>query len=41
MIRKNQQNHLKAERDMLVRGGEWIVELYYSFQDYNYLYLVM
>jgi hypothetical protein len=41
MIKKNQQAHLKAERDFLVGGGEWIVNLLYSFQDQNCLYLVM
>lgn len=41
MIQKNQQAHLKAERDILAGGGEWIVNLLYSFQDQNYLYLVM
>lgn len=41
MIKKNQQGHLKAERNILADGGEWIVELLYSFQDQNYLYLVM
>lgn len=41
MIKKNQQAHLKAERDVLVGGGDWIVSLLYSFQDQNYLYLVM
>lgn len=41
MIKKNQQVHLKAERNILVDGGEWMVSLLYSFQDQNYLYLVM
>lgn len=41
MIKKNQQVHLKAERDILADGGEWIVNLLYSFQDQTYLYLVM
>ena len=41
MIKKNQQDHLKAERNLLAVGGEWIVSLLYSFQDQNYLYLVM
>lgn len=41
MIKKNQQTHLRAERDILSTGGEWLVPLLYSFQDSNYLYLVM
>jgi hypothetical protein len=41
MLRKNQQAHLKAERDVLAGGGEWVVSLLYSFQDHSYLYLVM
>ena len=41
MIQKNQQVHLKAERNMLACGGDWIVSLLYSFQDQTYLYLVM
>ena len=41
MIKKNQQAHLKAERNILACGGEWIVSLLYSFQDQAYLYLVM
>ena len=41
MIKKNQQMHLKAERNILADGGEWIVNLLYSFQDQTYLYLVM
>lgn len=41
MVKKGQQAHLRAERDVLAEGGEWIVKLLYSFQDQNYLYLVM
>jgi len=41
MIKKNQQEHLKTERNVLAGGGEWIVNLLYSFQDQNQLYLVM
>lgn len=41
MIKKNQQLHLKAERNILADGGEWIVNLFYSFQDQVNLYLVM
>ena len=41
MIKKNQQEHIKAERNMLVCGGDWVVSLLYSFQDQSNLYLVM
>ena len=42
MINKNQVNHIKAEREVLVKAkNEWIVDLKYSFQDDKYLYLVM
>eukprot|EP00358_Blepharisma_japonicum_P007356 CAMPEP_0202943858 /NCGR_PEP_ID=MMETSP1395-20130829/4450_1 /ASSEMBLY_ACC=CAM_ASM_000871 /TAXON_ID=5961 /ORGANISM="Blepharisma japonicum, Strain Stock R1072" /LENGTH=186 /DNA_ID=CAMNT_0049641873 /DNA_START=274 /DNA_END=834 /DNA_ORIENTATION=- len=39
---KNQVKHIKAERDILARANnDWIVNLKYSFQDENYLYLCM
>lgn len=42
MINKNQVNHIKAEREVLVKARNvWIVDLKYSFQDDKYLYLVM
>ena len=42
MINKNQVNHIKAEREVLVKAkNQWIVDLKYSFQDDKYLYLVM
>lgn len=42
MIVKNQQQHIRAERDVLAKADmNWIVELKCSFQDDNYLYLVM
>lgn len=41
MIKKNQQNHLRDERNVLADGSDWIVKLLYSFQDQVYLYLVM
>lgn len=42
MIFKNQVAHVKAERDILVKANNpWIVELKYSFQDDENLYLVM
>jgi hypothetical protein len=48
MLRKGQEGHVRAERDILksaslvnsVGGAEWIVRLYYSFQDRDHLYLV-
>lgn len=49
MLRKGQEGHVRAERDVLKSaalvnspgGGEWIVRLYYSFQDRDNLYLVL
>lgn len=48
MLRKGQEGHVRAERDILKSASlvstpgaaEWIVRLYYSFQDRNHLYLV-
>ena len=48
MLRKGQEGHVRAERDVLKsaslvnspNGGDWIVRLYYSFQDRDHLYLV-
>lgn len=47
MLRKGQEGHVRAERDVLksaaLVGGsvsEWIVKLFYSFQDSDHLYLV-
>ena len=48
MLRKGQEGHVRAERDVLKSaslvnspgGAEWIVRLYYSFQDRDNLYLV-
>jgi len=35
--------HVRAERDLLVyeADNEWVVQLYYSFQDPKFLYLIM
>ena len=35
--------NVRAERDALVENGinPWVVTLHYSFQDENYLYLIM
>lgn len=42
MINKNQAKHIKAERDVLAKANNpWIVELKFSFQDEQYLYLCM
>jgi serine/threonine kinase 38 len=42
MKSKNQVKHVKAERDVLAKANNpWIVELKYSFQDPDYLYLCM
>lgn len=43
MINKNQEKHIKAERDILAiaQNNPWIVELKCSFQDEKFLYLVM
>ncbi|KKK12347.1 hypothetical protein P175DRAFT_0557369 [Aspergillus ochraceoroseus IBT 24754] len=43
MIRNSQEGHLRAERDFLVASAKsrWIVPLIASFQDNNFLYLVM
>jgi len=44
MIKKDQIAHVRAERDALAdsnAGNPWVVNLYYSFQDSDYLYLIM
>jgi serine/threonine protein kinase len=43
MVRNCQEGHLRAERDFLVASdkSQWIIALIASFQDTNYLYLVM
>ncbi|KAF7981873.1 hypothetical protein HWV62_31437 [Athelia sp. TMB] len=49
MLRKGQEGHVRAERDILksasltrsAGGAEWIVRLHYSFQDRDHLYLVL
>ena len=48
MLRKGQEGHVRAERDVLKSaalvtnpgGAEWIVRMFYSFQDRDHLYLV-
>ncbi|KAL0956360.1 hypothetical protein HGRIS_002509 [Hohenbuehelia grisea] len=49
MLRKGQEGHVRAERDILKSASlvnspgsaEWIVRLHYSFQDRDNLYLVL
>ncbi|CAL1528930.1 unnamed protein product [Lymnaea stagnalis] len=42
VIKRNQVAHVKAERDILAEAdNEWVVKLYYSFQDKDNLYFVM
>ncbi|CAJ0909648.1 2539_t:CDS:2 [Entrophospora sp. SA101] len=44
MLKKGQEGHIRAERDLLTAAAEsahWIVKLIYSFQDSDHLYLVM
>lgn len=42
MLEKEQVAHARAERDILAEAeNQWVVKMYYSFQDTHYLYLVM
>jgi serine/threonine kinase 38 len=42
MLEKEQVAHVRAERDMLVEADhQWVVKMYYSFQDAINLYLIM
>ncbi|XP_023226686.1 serine/threonine-protein kinase tricorner-like isoform X2 [Centruroides sculpturatus] len=42
MLEKEQVAHVRAERDILVEADhQWVVKMYYSFQDMMNLYLVM
>eukprot|EP00127_Corallochytrium_limacisporum_P002959 Clim_evm6s144 gene=Clim_evmTU6s144 len=41
MIDKDQVQHIRAERDILAEADQqWIVQLFYSFQDQSNLYLI-
>lgn len=48
MLRRGQEGHVRAERDVLTGVAsvastgthQWIVKLFYSFQDRDHLYLV-
>jgi len=42
MVEKEQVAHVRAERDILVEADhQWVVKMYYSFQDPINLYLIM
>ena len=43
MLQKNQVAHVRAERDVLAHGSRdpWVVSLYYTFQDRDFLYMIM
>ena len=42
MLLKEQVAHVRAERDILAEADhQWVVKMYYSFQDSRNLYLVM
>lgn len=42
MLEKEQVAHVRAERDILVEADhQWVVKMYYSFQDALNLYLIM
>ncbi|XP_054163107.1 LOW QUALITY PROTEIN: serine/threonine-protein kinase Warts-like [Oppia nitens] len=42
VLKRNQVAHVKAERDILAEAdNEWVVKLYFSFQDEDCLYFVM
>jgi len=42
MLGKHQELHCRAERNVLATADNpWVVKLFYSFQDEDYLYLIM
>lgn len=42
VLTRNQVAHVKAERDILSEAdNDWVVKLYYTFQDKQFLYFVM
>jgi len=42
VLKRDQVAHVRAERDILSElDNEWVVTLHYSFQDCDYLYLIM
>jgi serine/threonine kinase 38 len=42
MLAKDQVAHIRAERDILEKADNpWVVKMFYSFQDFVNLYLIM
>ena len=42
MFKKDQLAHVRAERDILAESDSpWVVKLYTTFQDANFLYMLM
>lgn len=44
MIQKNHVTHVRTERNLMVDAGkdnDWLVKLYWTFQDQTYLYFIM
>jgi protein-serine/threonine kinase len=42
MFKKDQLAHVRAERDILAESDSpWVVKLYNTFQDYDFLYMLM
>ena len=44
MLKRKQESHVRAERDLLSQAAEyadWIVQLFYTFQDSDFLYFVL
>eukprot|EP00494_Astrolonche_serrata_P030064 UN30331 len=42
ILQKQQVTHVRAEKDLLASAkSDWLVQLYFSFQDNTYLYFVM
>ena len=42
MFKKDQLAHVRAERDILAESDSpWVVKLYTTFQDYDFLYMLM
>eukprot|EP00929_Paragymnodinium_shiwhaense_P024977 TRINITY_DN15218_c0_g1_i1.p1 TRINITY_DN15218_c0_g1~~TRINITY_DN15218_c0_g1_i1.p1 ORF type:complete len:643 (+),score=139.29 TRINITY_DN15218_c0_g1_i1:86-2014(+) len=42
MVSKNKLHHVRAEKEVLAKAGEdWVTRLHYTFQDDEYLYMVL
>lgn len=44
MLKRRQESHVRAERDLLCEAAEfaeWIVQLFYTFQDSEHLYFIL